>query len=176
MLPAPFSELSSAEMAVYWLIAANFFAFAAFGFDKAQAQLGAWRTSENALLGWAFVGGTFGAYAGRALFRHKTKKRSFSNALHRVTAFQLVALAVVGGWWLAPPELTARIGAAAREVSGNYTLLRSPEDIRESELSVTYTGCDEVRELGRAPLLAGQPGYRASMDGDGDGVACEPHF
>lgn len=43
------------------------------------------------------------------------------------------------------------------------------------EESVTYSGCNEVRALGRAPLYAGQPGYREDMDGDGDGIACEPH-
>ena len=43
------------------------------------------------------------------------------------------------------------------------------------ERSVTYAGCNEVRALGKAPLYAGQPGYREGMDGDGDGIACEPH-
>ena len=28
--------------------------------------------------------------------------------------------------------------------------------------------------MGKAPLYAGQPGYREDMDGDGDGIACEP--
>lgn len=42
------------------------------------------------------------------------------------------------------------------------------------ERSVTYGGCHEVRALGKAPLLAGQPGYRETMDGDHDGIACEP--
>ena len=41
--------------------------------------------------------------------------------------------------------------------------------------SITYAGCNEVRALGKAPLHADQPGYRAEMDGDGDGIACEPH-
>ena len=40
--------------------------------------------------------------------------------------------------------------------------------------TVTYSGCDEVRALGKAPLFSDQPGYRSDMDGDGDGVACEP--
>jgi len=43
------------------------------------------------------------------------------------------------------------------------------------EQSVYYAGCDEVRAAGKAPLYAGQPGYRPGMDGDGDGVACEPY-
>jgi len=45
----------------------------------------------------------------------------------------------------------------------------------EDRQSVHYAGCNEVRAAGKAPLYEGQPGYRADMDGDGDGVACEPH-
>ena len=41
--------------------------------------------------------------------------------------------------------------------------------------SVTYSGCRVVRRLGKAPLYAGQPGYRKDMDGDGDGIACEDY-
>ena len=44
-----------------------------------------------------------------------------------------------------------------------------------TERSVTYSGCREVRRLGKAPLYAGQPGYRETMDGDGDGIACEDY-
>ena len=49
------------------------------------------------------------------------------------------------------------------------------EDPTLVQASVHYSGCNEVRAAGKAPLYAGQPGYRADMDGDGDGVACEPH-
>lgn len=40
---------------------------------------------------------------------------------------------------------------------------------------VYYRGCNEVRAAGAAPLYRGQPGYRPEMDGDSDGVACEPY-
>lgn len=43
------------------------------------------------------------------------------------------------------------------------------------EQSATYSGCNEVRAAGKAPIRAGEPGYRPEMDGDGDGIACEPH-
>ncbi|HEY7009563.1 MAG TPA: DUF1524 domain-containing protein [Jatrophihabitantaceae bacterium] len=39
--------------------------------------------------------------------------------------------------------------------------------------SVYYANCTAVRAAGKAPLLKGQPGYRAALDRDGDGVACE---
>lgn len=53
-------------------------------------------------------------------------------------------------------------------------LTQSPEERDRIEQSVTYAGCDEVRAAGKAPLYAGQPGYREDMDGDLDGAACEP--
>ena len=52
-----------------------------------------------------------------------------------------------------------------------------PEDApfpHASEQSVYYSGCNAVRAAGKAPLLEGQPGYRAELDGDDDGIACEP--
>jgi hypothetical protein len=44
-----------------------------------------------------------------------------------------------------------------------------------TQQGVYYAGCNEVRAVGKAPLYEGQPGYRVEMDGDGDGIACEPH-
>jgi len=38
-----------------------------------------------------------------------------------------------------------------------------------------WAGCDAARAAGTAPIYAGEPGHRAGMDGDGDGVACEPY-
>jgi hypothetical protein len=38
----------------------------------------------------------------------------------------------------------------------------------------SYRNCGEARRAGVTPLRRGQPGYGAHMDGDGDGVACEP--
>ncbi len=42
------------------------------------------------------------------------------------------------------------------------------------ELSVFHAGCDAARAAGAAPLHRGTPGYRDTLDRDGDGVACEP--
>ena len=69
----------------------------------------------------------------------------------------------------------AMIGAAAGFAwsSAPPALSQSPEERVRIEQSVTYGGCNDVRALGKAPLYAGQPGYREDMDGDADGVACE---
>jgi Excalibur calcium-binding domain len=40
---------------------------------------------------------------------------------------------------------------------------------------VYYRNCDAVRAAGKAPLHRGQPGFRDALDGDDDGVACEPY-
>jgi len=40
----------------------------------------------------------------------------------------------------------------------------------------TYiTDCVSARRMGIAPLYKGFPGYRTSLDRDGDGIACEPY-
>ncbi|MEV4311149.1 excalibur calcium-binding domain-containing protein [Actinocrispum sp. NPDC049592] len=36
-----------------------------------------------------------------------------------------------------------------------------------------YANCDAARAAGAAPLHVGEPGYRAALDRDKDGVACE---
>jgi hypothetical protein len=43
------------------------------------------------------------------------------------------------------------------------------------EASVYYRGCKEARAAGVTPIYRGQPGYRPGMDGDDDGIACEPY-
>lgn len=39
--------------------------------------------------------------------------------------------------------------------------------------SPLYENCAEARAFGAAPIAAGDPGYRAELDTDGDGTACE---
>ncbi|MCW1431861.1 DUF1294 domain-containing protein [Novosphingobium sp. JCM 18896] len=83
------------------LIAINLLTFAAFGLDKMLAKTHWRRMRETALLWFAALGGTPGAYAGRALFRHKTRKQPFSRRLHAVAAFQLLLLAGALAWVMA---------------------------------------------------------------------------
>ena len=69
-------------------------------------------------------------------------------------------------------EWASRSDDEAAPATGSAT---APAASAAQGRSVHYAGCNEVRALGKAPLTAGQPGYRAEMDGDGDGIACEPH-
>lgn len=90
------------DLVTAWIVL-NFVAFAAFGIDKALAEAGRRRISEARLLQLAFWGGTPGAYAGRALFRHKTRKQPFSGRLHTIAVGQVLLLGAALGWWLAAP-------------------------------------------------------------------------
>jgi hypothetical protein len=97
----------------------------------------------------------------------------------------LVAALLLGGtggyaWSMlnAPPAAHPKLPRARM-----MAVAPSPEELpeeadrewtAEADDSVQYAGCNDVRAAGKAPLLAGQPGYRSDMDGDGDGVACEP--
>lgn len=60
-----------------------------------------------------------------------------------------------------------------RKLEGASQVATDPDISREN--SVYYSGCREARAAGAAPLYRGDPGYRSGMDGDNDGVACEPH-
>ncbi|MDF8265231.1 excalibur calcium-binding domain-containing protein [Luteipulveratus flavus] len=50
-----------------------------------------------------------------------------------------------------------------------------PEAAPRQPAGVHYAGCAAVRAAGKAPLHRGDPGFRAGLDRDGDGVACEPY-
>jgi uncharacterized membrane protein YsdA (DUF1294 family) len=56
-------------------------AFAMYGIDKRQAGQGGWRVPEALLHGLALIGGVVGAWAGRAVFHHKTQKPVFTVVL-----------------------------------------------------------------------------------------------
>ena len=81
-------------------IAVNLVAFVLFGIDKAKAKAraGSWRVAESTLLVLAFLGGTLGAYVGRAVFRHKTRKAPFNSNLFAIAVLQLLGLGVLMGW------------------------------------------------------------------------------
>jgi uncharacterized membrane protein YsdA (DUF1294 family) len=78
-----------------WLAIASGITFLLYGFDKAQSKTGGWRVPEVVLHGLALSGGFPGGWAGRSLFRHKTKKGIFVFVLAVSTAIHLGL-----GYWL----------------------------------------------------------------------------
>lgn len=83
------------------LSAMNFISFASFGIDKWKAETGRWRVQESTLLLLAFLGGTPGAYAGRKLFRHKTRKQPFCGQLHAIAGLHALGIGAGLGWMMA---------------------------------------------------------------------------
>lgn len=47
------------------------------------------------------------------------------------------------------------------------------ESAEEPEEYVYWRNCSHARAAGAAPVRVGDPGYRAGLDRDGDGVGCE---
>ena len=82
------------------LLLLNLLTFALFGLDKALARTQRRRIPEARLLGLALIGGTPGAYAGQALFRHKTRKQPFSRDLFAIAVLQVVGGGLALAWWL----------------------------------------------------------------------------
>jgi hypothetical protein len=111
--------------------------------------------------------------------------------------FAAVILGLVGGYgWSAmkPKKTHVEIPKAAFAIPPDAPLTssdkewaargeeKSPPAIESGradpttvEQSVYYATCDEARAAGKAPIRAGEPGYRSELDDKGDGIACEPH-
>jgi hypothetical protein len=68
---------------------------------------------------------------------------------------------------LSVPDVREQLAAAT--VSVGIARERAPQ------VGDIWGGCNDARAAGTAPIYAGEPGYREDMDGDGDGVACEPY-
>lgn len=77
----------------------NLIAFAAFGIDKRLAESGERRISEATLLQLSLFGGSIGAYTGRHVFRHKTRKEPFSSQLFHTVVIQVMAVGAAVGWF-----------------------------------------------------------------------------
>lgn len=85
-------------------------------------------------------------------------------------ARKLLAAAVGGGILfgaLSVPAVRQQVAAAPGALGIARARVPQPGD--------HWTGCNDARAAGTAPIYAGEPGYREEMDGDGDGVACEPY-
>jgi len=81
-----------------WVAFLSVVAFVAYGVDKRRAKHGARRIRERTLHRLAWLGGAPGAWAGRQLLRHKTRKRVF--AVH-LTAATVLHLGIAAGLsWL----------------------------------------------------------------------------
>ncbi|HIY33462.1 DUF1294 domain-containing protein [Evtepia sp.] len=85
-----------------WILVWTILAFALMGIDKWKAKREAWRVPEKVLFLSALAGGSIGALAGMALFRHKTLHWSFRIGMPAILVLQVVLLALWSFrdlWW-----------------------------------------------------------------------------
>lgn len=89
----------------------------------------------------------------------------------------LVAALLIGG--------VAGVGSVAASDGGGEQVLSAANSLavrmdiqraRPPQEGDFWGGCNSARAAGTAPIYRGEPGYRPEMDGDGDGVACEPYY
>ena len=66
---------------ILYVILINLIGFGIMALDKFKAQRGYWRTPEKTIFTVTLLGGGFGTIAGMYMFRHKTKKLSFTVGL-----------------------------------------------------------------------------------------------
>lgn len=73
-----------------------------------------------------------------------------------------------------PADYRAAHPTQRPNVAPPTTVRRQPLP-RAEPRSAYFRNCREAWAAGAAPLYRGEPGYRPEMDGDGDGIACEPY-
>lgn len=98
---AAFAGKLPEEVFVLYL-AASVVAFFAYAFDKLAAQKNRWRTQENTLHLFAFIGGWPGALVAQRLLRHKSKKTSFQTVFWGTVFLNCGVL----GWLFTPSGAT----------------------------------------------------------------------
>ncbi len=113
-----------------------------------------------------------------------------------LTLTGLLSAAAFGGVWFVTAPAASGVASAAIDTDStkskkHFVVEAPPQDTEPEPLyeddeprrtysgtassGVYYSGCNAVRAAGAAPLHRGEPGYRPEMDGDNDGIACEPH-
>jgi uncharacterized membrane protein YsdA (DUF1294 family) len=78
-----------------WIIASGLITFIFYGIDKKNAVHQGNRIPELTFHTMAFIGGVFGGWIGRGVFRHKTKHGSFTAVLIIATVVHIVAIVLV---------------------------------------------------------------------------------
>jgi len=159
------------------------------------AETLAWATTE--LVGKAVALGTETAqgvtvtltggidYATAALESGYVKYATAAGSL-ALEALESTARTAAKGLWGAPcngtiDAPTPAPPAPVQPVAPPVTKAAPPPPVRTTEEppapdpapDVYYKNCKEAKAAGAAPLYVGEPGYRAALDADHDGVACE---
>lgn len=106
-------------------------------------------------------------------------KRNYRNKQIRPKASRIAALfsaavllGATGGLASAGGIPTwAKVSSAVKPLAVAMGLARA----RAPQEGDNWSNCSAARAAGTAPIYAGEPGYRAGLDRDADGSACEPY-
>ena len=104
--------------------------------------------------------------AGRS--RHSRRPSSVGGY---IVAALLIGVTVGTAWSVTTPEGQQAFIANARDVAVSTGVMRE----RVPEAGDYWRGCDDARAAGTARIYRGEPRSRDGMDGDSDGIACEPY-
>jgi endonuclease YncB( thermonuclease family) len=117
-------------------------------------------------------GGPGGAQAKAALERIVLGKEAICHANLR-SYDRIVAECAVGGRSVSDLMLATGV-----KQGGNGFAHASAPIVREARpaaASGAFRSCAAARAAGAAPMRRGDPGYSPRLDGDDDGIACEPY-
>lgn len=117
-------------------------------------------------------GGPGGARAKAALERIVLGKDAVCRA-NLKSYDRIVAECTVGGRSVSDLMLASGI-----KQGGNGFANASARVVREQRPAAAtgaFRSCAAARAAGAAPMLRGEPGYNPRLDGDSDGIACEPY-
>ncbi len=79
------------QIIIYALFALNLITFIIYGIDKFKAKKAKWRISEATLILLAVIGGSFGAWLGLQVWRHKTQHKKFFIGIPMILTLQVIA-------------------------------------------------------------------------------------
>ena len=83
-----------------------------------------------------------------------------------------IAVAVIGTVILA---VVSSVSEQAAQLNVANAAIESDTTAPAVKESVYYRSCSEAWAAGKAPIYENEPGYRSGLDGDGNGIACEPY-
>lgn len=75
---------------VIYLVIINIIGFLAMGIDKWKAKNNSWRIPENTLFSLTVLGGGICTIAGIYIFRHKTKKATFTLGMPAILFLEII--------------------------------------------------------------------------------------
>lgn len=89
------------EILTGYILILSIITFFVYGIDKLKARKSRRRISESTLLWLAFMGGSFGAWGGMQVWRHKTQHNKFR---YSVPIFMLMPIGLLGFCWSSASE------------------------------------------------------------------------